>query len=54
MMIGTTNAGRPSELVRVFNQNVQKNSVHVETILATKSNSYDIIFVQDEARWPSG
>ena len=47
MMIGTTNKERPNERVKIFSQNVQKNSVHVETILATKSNSYDIIFVQE-------
>ena len=47
MMIGTINEERPVEWVKIFSQNVQKNSVHVEALLVRHSNNYDIIFIQE-------
>ena len=37
----------PVERVRVWNQNVQKNSLHVDVLLASLGTSYDIIFIQE-------
>ena len=47
MMIGTINEERPVDRVKVFSQNVQKNSIHVETLLVRHSNNYDIILIQE-------
>lgn len=47
MMEGAINDRGPIEGVRVFNQNVQKNSLHVDVLLNTMCNKYDIVFIQE-------